>query len=131
MVIPPDLYLQHGASCADNPVKAFTVGSTPSHNRMKEHFQFFQVNTCTDSSEPVLPLCTQRALKSLHTLKIPCPPFSNLSKGTPTAWWYGSTQIIHDSSRIIKTMIVAAPDGKRGNSYRCQTHPDQCFVIKS
>ena len=36
---------------------------------------------------PVLPLYAQGTVRSLHTLKIPCPPFS---RRRPDSWWHGN-----------------------------------------
>ena len=38
--------------------------------------KFFRVNICADLSVPALLSCAQHTLRLLHTLKVPCPPFS-------------------------------------------------------
>ena len=40
-------------------------------------YQFFRVNVCVGVLVPVSQLCAQHTLKSLHMLKIQCPPFDN------------------------------------------------------
>lgn len=48
--------LSGSAHCADDPVKAATVSSTPGRDRMKDRFQFFCVNS----------LQTRQSLSRLH-----------------------------------------------------------------
>ena len=96
-------------------MKATTVDLT----QWRTVFQFFQVNTCADS--PVLPSCVQQALWSLHTLKIPCPPFN---KTRPDGGRDENTQIAHNSSRIIKMRKLEEkkPEKKERNGWYSHFH---------
>ena len=59
------------------------------------------VYTCSHSSVPVLPSCAQRALRSLRTIKILCPP---VDKGRPVVYKI-KTRITRNGSEIFKATV--------------------------
>lgn len=69
-------------------------GSESWSRQWRTVLQIFQVNACADSSVPhVLPSCAQHEpWRSLHTLKISCPPFNWLKSAVPVTlsenWHY-------------------------------------------
>ena len=80
-----------------------------SQARQGEGPLFNSSNTCADWSVLVSPLCAQHTPILLCTLQTLCPLFH---KKRSSGQWHGNTHIMHNSSRIIKMMIVATPQGK-------------------
>ena len=95
--------------------KSTTVGLTLVRTWWRTVFQFFKVNTCTDSLLSVSPSGGQHTLGRLAHGK---DPMFTLEKRRPYSWLHGNRQIAHNSHRIIKMRtVVATPNGRRKKAH--------------
>ena len=84
--------------------------STPTYDILKDRFSVRLSQHSCKLVSAGLDSCSKHELRLLCTLEIPCPLFDQRRLYGP---WHRNTQITHNSSRIIKIMIVSTPNGRR------------------
>ena len=91
-------------------------------------FQLFWINTCTDSSWSVLPLCAQHVLGLLWKLKNLCAP-SDMRR--PNNQRHANTEITHNSKWWLRLLLMEEEGAISLTTHKRKHFCDNIFLINA